>query len=644
MAENPLLVVLRSLQALYGMEGSTRQQEANEFLNNFAVSDTAWSVGLQLLQEETLALPPEALFFAANMLHNKARREWVRLSAEQKAGLKTSLQTVIQALQSGSRLEYHQGPLARKLCAIYAVAMISSPDECRSLLLQLLTSCSARGDAGELAFLLAFSRCVCEEMEEAELAFIAKDTMEVHLSVLSGDMVALTGKIILIREGQNSHVAALHGEAFACLNVWIRRAGLSLVSLYSKDKAVLLALLDALQTKSRHLQVCAEILTKLITVASYPTPAYLEMTLLVVAQGLLKTRATCESAIGAEEEEVSHALTDVISTFCETYADWILEGVHPEKATALGELMLYLGSQPRRQIASLTLEFWMVIQDKPVASRLWFYQQDAFVHLFDVMLKQCSFPPGNAEDIDELEYDDLNAFRSGFQGVSDAFIAIFSLLKAEYLACLLPVLSAASSKWQNVEVALFAVSTVADEIKKMLSNTSAGALHQANLESMILQVLQAILVSTASAHPLVITTASRLLGQFAGWINKQALAARAFDTIEAVLQYLTGALGLESSCVNAAKSFMQVATSCTSCLIEMQPGFLVASVQHFGGVSGQKAMPIEGRLLVIEGIIRVAAVSMNCSAILQTVLNDSLSRLDQVLVATSSEKTWFRLP
>ncbi|RMX66368.1 hypothetical protein DD238_003403 [Peronospora effusa] len=637
MAENPLLMVLRAIQTLYGMEGTTRQREANEFLNNFAASDTAWSVGLQLLQDETLSLPPEALFFAANMLHNKARKEWVRLSGEQKAGLKTSFQTVIQVLQSGSRLDYHQGPLASKLCAIYAVAMISSPDECKSLLLQLLTSCSARGDAGEIAFLLAFSRCVCEEMEEAELAFVAKDAMEMHLSVLSGDLVALIGKIVVICEDQDTRIAALHGEAFACLNVWVRRAGLSLASLYSSDKAVLLALLDAMQTKSRHLQACADILTKLIMVASYPTPAQLEMTLLVVAEGLLKTRAACESAIGAEEEGVSHALTDVISTFCETYADWILEGEHPEKATALGELMLYLGSQPRRQIASLTLEFWMVVQDEPVASRSQFYKHDAFMHLFDVMLKQCSFPSGNIEEMDELEHNDLNAFRSGFQGVSDAFIAIFSLLKVEYLARLLPVLSSASSGWQSVEVALFAVSTVSDEIKKMLPSTSASARHQAELESMISQLLQAILVSTASAHPLVIKTASRLLGQFARWINDRAVAARAFDTIEAVLQYLTGALGLDSSCTNAAKSFMQVATNCTSCLIEMQPSFLVASVQHFGGASGQKVMPIEGRLLVVEGIIRVAAVSTNCSVILQTVLNDSLSRLDQVLVATGSD-------
>ncbi|GMF43060.1 unnamed protein product [Phytophthora fragariaefolia] len=572
------------------------------------------------------------------MLHTKVRKEWVRLPAEQRAAMTAALQTLVQALRAGTRPGFHQGPLASKLCAIYAVAMISSPDDCKALLSQLLMTCSATGDAGEIAFLLALSRCVCEEMEDAELAFAAKDAMEVHLAVLSGDLVTLIGKVILTNEQQDARVAALHGEALACLNVWVKRAGLSLASLRSKDEAVLHALLEALQTKSKHLHACAEILSKLTTVASYPTPAQLEETVLIVAQGLLKTRAACESALVADEDEVSHALTDVISTFCETYADWILEGEYPQEATALGELMLYLGSHPRRQIASFTLEFWLVVQDEPVSSRLKFYQHDAFVQLFDVMLKQCAFPAGNADDMDELERDDLLAFRSGFQGVSDSFLAIFALLKEQFLAHLLPTLaSAATSEWQNIEVALFAISIVADEIKKRLPKGAATIPQQVELENMVTQILQAVLGSTANAHKLIITTASRLLGQFSTWINDRALAARAFDTVGSVLQYLTGALGIPASCANAAKSFMQVATSCTGCLAEMQPSFLVASVQHFGATAGHDPMPIEDRLLVVEGLVRAAAVSPHCSVILQTVLNDSLTRLDQVLASPSTE-------
>ncbi|RLN88318.1 hypothetical protein BBJ28_00009447 [Nothophytophthora sp. Chile5] len=577
------------------------------------------------------------------MLHTKARKEWVRLSADRKAAMTAPLQQLMAELRAGRRSGFQQGPLANKLCAIYAVVMISAPDDCRALLAQLLASGSASGDAGELAFLLAFSRCVCEEMEDAELAFAAKDAMEANLSALSGNVVTLIGKIVLTNESQEPRVAALHGDALACLNVWVKRAGLSLATLFSQDQAVLLALLEALQSKSRHLPVCAEILCKLISVASYPTPSELERTLLVVAQGLLKTRAACESALETDEDELSHALTDVIATFCETYVDWILEGEAPEEATALGELMLLLGAHPRRQIASLTLEFWLLVQDEPVASRLAFFQHDAFVRLFDVMLKQCAYPTGDSEDLDELERDDLIGFRSGFQGVSEAFVAIFALLREQFLAHLLPVLTAAaSSDWQSVEVALFAISTVADDIKKRLPSASVAngsSPQHVELESMVLRIFQAVLGSTSDAHPLVITTASRLLGQFGAWINERALAARAFDTVGAVLQYLTGALGFVSSRTNAARSFMQVATSCTDCLVEMPPSYLVASVQHFGATTGQEAMPIEDRLLVVEGLVRAAAVSPHCSVILQTVLTDSLTRLDQVLTTTGSNET-----
>ncbi|KAG7400619.1 hypothetical protein PHYBOEH_004886 [Phytophthora boehmeriae] len=329
-------MVLSAVQALYGMEGADRQREANEFLNAFAASEAAWAVTFQLLQDETLNLPPEALFFAANMLHTKVRKEWARLSTGQKAAMTASLQTLMDTLRAGNRPGFHQGPLASKLCAIYAVALISSPDDCRALLSQLVAICSATGNPGEITFLLALSRCVCEEMEDAEIAFAAKDAMEMNLSVLSGDVVTLLGKIILTREDQDSRVAALHGEALSCLKVWIRRAGLSLASLFSQDEAVLLALLEALQSKSPHLVACADILNRLISVAAYPTPIELEKTLLVVAQGLLKTRTACESALVAEEDEVSHALTDVISTFCETF---LVASVQTFSATAEQEAM-----------------------------------------------------------------------------------------------------------------------------------------------------------------------------------------------------------------------------------------------------------------------------------------------------------------
>ncbi|TDH70473.1 hypothetical protein CCR75_000358 [Bremia lactucae] len=625
-----LPLVLSAVQALYGMEGVVRQREANEFLHTFSSSDAAWSVCFQLLLDESLMLPPETLFFVANMLHTKVRKEWVRVPVELKVSMTASLQTLIHALRTATRPVFHQEPLLSKLCAIYAVVMISSPDDCRGLLSQLLASSSVSGDAGELAFLLIFSRSVCEEMKDAELGFADNDAMEMHLSALSGEMVALIGKIVLTHENQNARVASLHGKALLSLKVWIGRAGLSLASLFSKDKAVLYALLKALQTNSPYLRVCAEILTKLIGVASYPIPAHLKETLCFVARELLKTRNTCQSAVATKEDEVSHALTDVVSAFCETYADWIIKEECPQESQALGEFMLYLGSHPRRQIASLTFEFWMVVQDESVAKRARFFQRDAFVQLFEVMLKQCQFP-GNAKEMDSLELDDLTAFRKGLHGVTEVFISIFSLSKEQYLAHLLSLLvSTRPSNWQSVEVALFAVSTVADEIKKKLSS------HTPELENLMLQIIPTVLSTTINTHFLVIVTASRLLGQFSAWINDKALAAGVFNLVEAVLQYLTNALGLDASRSNAAKSFMQMSTNCTTCLAEMQPNVLVASVQQFA-LPNHEVMPIEDRLYVVEGLVRAAAVSPHCSIILKTVLSDSLTRLGQALGETGAD-------
>lgn len=552
------------------------------------------------------------------------RKEWFKVAAEQKAALQRALDAVIGAAQSGS--PRFSGPVYNKLCGVYAIALVSAPERCKALMESLLAQAAATGDAAQLAFLLTFARCVCEETEEAEIPFAAKDAMEMHLVSLSKPVVQLIGRVVQTRD--NPSVVGLHGEAFACLKVWIKKAGVSLASLFTQDPGVLYTMIEALCSKSSHLPICAEILGKLITVASYPASADLDRAIEATARGLLKTRVVCESAIEAEEDDVCHAITDVVSTFCETYADWMLEGATPD-ALALAEMMLFLGLQPRRQIASLTLEFWLVVQEEPVASRHPFFQREAFVRLLDVLLKQCIYP-GNLETVDELELDDIQDFRTGFQGVSDTFLAIFGLLKDQYVSHVLTVLKSPASNWQSVEVGLFAMSSVADDAKKhLLKKTAAN--NGAALEPLVMDMFQCILTAR-DAHPMVITTASKLLGQFGAWFNAKSKEAQSFDTVGTVAQYLTAALAVEQSCSVASKSLMQLATSCSSCFAEMAPDFLLGSVQHFN----DPHMAIEDRLLIVEGQVRVAASSTHCSTILQSVLADSLAKLDHVLGSSSA--------
>lgn len=597
---------------------------ANECIG---VLQAAWGVGVQLLVDSARELPPEVLFFAANLLHAKARRGWAKLPAERRTATAAAVFSVLQDLQTGRRT-FHNA-LFSKLCAVYAVALVAAPDECNALLRQLVAATPdalASGDRGHVLFFLTFARCVGDELEHAELPFAAKDAMEMYVSELSKDVTRAIAAVVATTQSVETQ-PDLSREAFGCLTGWIHHAGLSLPTMFQHDRALLVTLIDALCTKSpTYLPVCAEILCKAITVAEYPAVDAQEAALSAVATGLLQTRAACASALVAEEDAVSHAITRVVSTFCETYVDWIVADGAPPEAVALGELMLVLGAHPRRQIASLTLEFWLLVQDEPVVERHVFFQHESFRQLFDVLLRQCRFAH-DATEMDELELDDLLAFRIGSQGVADAFLAIFALQSEPVLAHVAALLADAD-EWPSVEVCLFVLSTLADDVKQQLAKEAAS---QSNgpLDALVTQIFACVL-NASSPHPLVATTAAKLLGQFGAWFNKKAekTPGSAFDIVAAVLQYLDSALGVPQSRANAAKSFMQVATACAESLAHMPSDVLVAaSVKHFA--SGE--MAISDRLAVVEGLVRAAAVSAHCTVVLDAVLHDTLSRLDQVL-------------
>lgn len=487
--------------------------------------------------------------------------------------------------------------------------------------MELMLAGTSTGEPGRILLFLTFAKCVCEELDEAEIAFNARDAMEVLLSVLSDDVVKLTAKI-LTAQG-DPQILTLHGEALGCLKVWIKKAGISLTKMFAQEQSLLYVLLEALCMKSRHLLVCADILCVVIKISEYPTPSDQENALAAISRGLMKTRPACESAIAEEEDEVSHAIATVVSTFCETYVDWILEGSIPE-AVELGDLMLFLGTHPRRQIASLTLEFWLLVQEEPVADRHAFYRREAFVRLLDVLLEQCTFPQ-DGDTMDEFDLDDLLSFRNGSQGVTDCFLAVFALLKEQFLMHIMTALSgSAHGNWRTIEACLFSVSTVSDDLKKRLSRSPS------ELDTMMTQLFQSVL-NLANPHYMVVTISAKLLGQYGAWFCQKAVSAGTPDVVASALLYLDKALANDKCRPNAAKSFMQIATSCSSCLAQMAPEYLTSSVKYFQ--SGQVA--IDDRLLIVEGIVRAATVSPNCTVILQVALDDSLNRLDQVLGANS---------
>ena len=82
-SDPPGQLLAQAISAAYGHDVVT-QQQANQWLHQFASTPEAWAAALALVEPGT---PPEHAFFAANMLLSKTRSEWGKLQPHQQQEL-----------------------------------------------------------------------------------------------------------------------------------------------------------------------------------------------------------------------------------------------------------------------------------------------------------------------------------------------------------------------------------------------------------------------------------------------------------------------------------------------------------------------------------------------------------------------------
>jgi transportin-3 len=80
--------VSAAVHALYGAHDPSQQQQANQWLLSFQKSEQAWRVPFVLLVPEQ---PDEVQFFAATLLIQKVRTEWVKLDQASKQDLSQAI-------------------------------------------------------------------------------------------------------------------------------------------------------------------------------------------------------------------------------------------------------------------------------------------------------------------------------------------------------------------------------------------------------------------------------------------------------------------------------------------------------------------------------------------------------------------------
>ena len=96
--------VARAIEALHNVHNPDQLRDASQWLNAFSETNEAWEISITLLVPER---PAPVQFFAANMLLAKVRRDWGRLSPDNR----TAVSTAIRFSPSGS-LECCQAPVS----------------------------------------------------------------------------------------------------------------------------------------------------------------------------------------------------------------------------------------------------------------------------------------------------------------------------------------------------------------------------------------------------------------------------------------------------------------------------------------------------------------------------------------------------
>ena len=126
----------------------------------------------------------------------------------------------------------------------------------------------------------------------------------------------------------------------------------------------------------------------------------------------------------SNDETSCHSIVSVVQTFADVYLDWISQG--SPLALQVVDMILAYASHPRRQIASVVLDFWLELQTTEPDSRHSRLRHPEYCELLHVLIQQSMYPLEFTTGWDSytgvVEEDDFRDFWTGSQGVTKVFI------------------------------------------------------------------------------------------------------------------------------------------------------------------------------------------------------------------------------
>lgn len=131
--------------------------------------------------------------------------------------------------------------------------------------------------------------------------------------------------------------------------------------------------------------------------------------------------------------EVCHAIARVVNAIGEQAPEWVAASDGDPGAIKFVEFALDCMRHPDRCVGAVCMDFWISLQDIPLASRHPSLCQPVYMALLEVVISQCTLHSDAKFMTDHGDDENGGAFRVGPPGCKELLESVFMLLEHSFV-------------------------------------------------------------------------------------------------------------------------------------------------------------------------------------------------------------------
>jgi hypothetical protein len=593
---------------------------ANTWLQTFSTGPLAWDVCQQVISTATNQ-SPEICFFTINMFYRKIKREWMSLDDGMKSKLQSWLLGIIKSVATDGSGTFDQNSTAR-LCLCLAAVASYMPGGVSSVVQFGLGVVQQQPNGVVVAIELITG--VADEVKEADavrekslnLQFEVKKALPDVIRLCSFLLIAEQSPISLSKMGalfQPTSQQQGGGRAIKlvinCISRW-SLVGLTVSTLRTDYFDLFNGLVSVLMTGPPPLlEVTVDAFCNMLSVSSYPRGSGQNDGVAKLSSACVQSRARFQKAVADDDENTCRQICRLASAIGEHETDLVARG-EGEMLKLVHLIFEFLSCTKMREVAIITLDFWINLCDIEVQQRHPSLRQEAFVSLVTTVVSQASYPeemlPLSATEFEEgLLDDDFGPFRVGTGG-KEMLVFAFYLLKSNYFKIVLKTLGDSQGNWHNVEGVLWALTAVAREATKGIKQNPVDAENR-EIVNLLVQVLNEINTNQAYiSNPAVAKMACKLINALTPSFIKIGYAPTNITSqhlMQPSLSFLCNALMIKGARLTAATVMKSVGAATLSLLANQ------SAMEHLVNVlrnAISRGLELQGQRDMVDILARIA--------------------------------------